>query len=199
MKKDKNEKTIRILTIYHLFRFCEVVSMEEIRNAVGVWNDKTIFRDIAILKHAGVPILFSTLQKGYVKDSNKFKDGMSVESGHYLSDVRTVTNNEVSNYYKHAQSFFGAIREKQYIIKIARLITMMSALPEMDCDIWYQETFPDVSVRTMKRDFALLKNVKAIYHDYRYEIFYKRAWEFPELKEGEDPPGHYYYEGVHGM
>ena len=202
--KNKNEKTIRILTIYHLFRFCEVVSMDEIRNAVGDWNDKTIFRDIAILKHAGVPILYSNKRKAYVKNHDSNIDGMNSKPEHYLSDVCNKTDNEASNYYKHALSFFGGVREKQYIIKIARLITMMSNLPEIDCDIWYQETFPDVSDRTMKRDFAILKNVEAIYHYGSYEIVYKRKWEFPELKKAErlieeTPPGHYYFEGVMGM
>ena len=201
-EKVKNEKTIRILTIYHLFRFCEAVSMEEIRNAVGNWTDKTIFRDISILKHAGVPILYSNKRKAYVKNHDKNVDGVNSESRHYLSDVCTKTDGEASNYYKHAQSFFGGVKEKQYIMKIARLITMMSDLPEIDCDVWYRDIFPDVSERTMKRDFAILKNVEAIYHDYRYEIFYKRAWDDPEVKDvywDSDPPGHYYYEGVHGM
>ena len=52
-------KTERILSIYHLFRFLEEVSMQELRNYFNNISDKTFYRDIALLKRAGVPIHFS--------------------------------------------------------------------------------------------------------------------------------------------
>ena len=175
-EKNKNEKTIRILTIYHLFRFCEEVSMEEIRSAVGEWNKKTILRDIAILKNAGVPIYYSNSRKAYITKCEEDTEGETQQ--------------------QYSQVFIGGVREKQYIDKITRLTTMMSEMPYQDCDVWYRETFPDLSERTMKRDFAILKNVEFIYHDGSYEVVYKRAWEFPEIKDGEDPPGHYYFDAA---
>jgi hypothetical protein len=63
----------------------------------------------------------------------------------------------------------------------------MKDLPYKDCDKWYGETFPEMSKRTMHRDFAELRAIG-------YDIYYKREWNDPVYKEDEFPPGHYYYE-----
>ena len=80
-------------------------------------------------------------------------------------------------------------RAQQYINKIARLTTFMDFLrdmPDDPCDAWYRETFPEVSKRTMQRDFAMLNSIS-------YLVEYKRAWECPWDKENEQPVGYYYF------
>ena len=57
----------------------------------------------------------------------------------------------------------------------------------VDCDVWYRETFPESSKRTMQRDFATLNSIG-------YRIYYKHHWEDPDFKDDEQPPGHYYLE-----
>ena len=183
-EKNKNEKTIRILTIYHLFKTCQEVSLIEIKDSIGYnWSNKTIFRDIAILKEAGVPIYYSKHQEAYITKYEYDKDGQ-----------RLKPNTPV---------FIGGVREKQYFDKIKRLIKIMDDMDPEDCDIWYRDTFPDVSERTMKRDFALLKELNEelneVYDDYTYEVYYKRAWNDPELKDDENPPGHYYLKTIWDM
>ena len=183
-RKNKNEKTIRILTIYHLFRTCLEVSLIEIKNSIGYnWSNKTIFRDIAILKEAGVPIRYSGRRKAYIthNDNSEKEQGLD----------------------RNTRVFIGGVREKQYFDKIKRLIKIMDDMDPEDCDIWYRDTFPDVSERTMKRDFALLKELNEelneVYDDYTYEVYYKRAWNDPELKDDENPPGHYYLKTIWDM
>jgi len=82
-------------------------------------------------------------------------------------------------------------KEIQFIDKIIRLVTIMGDLPFEDCDVWYRETFPYSSKRTMQRDFALLKRIGP-----GYRVYYKREWNDPDEKDDEQPPGHYYFEGV---
>jgi len=64
-------------------------------------------------------------------------------------------------------------------------------------EIWYKKTFPDVSKRTMQRDFKALEEIG-------YSILYKREWrQTPDERsiedddgkiwmEYEEPLGHYY-------
>jgi predicted DNA-binding transcriptional regulator YafY len=165
-------KTERILSIYHLFRFCEEVSMQELRNYFRNISDKTFSRDIALLKRAGVPIRFSGRRKAFVLVDETGKES-------------TITPHR-------APDFPEGKKERQFIEKIIRLMTIMDELPYEDCDVWYRETFPEASKRTMHRDFATLKRVGP-----GYVIYYKREWENPYDKDDEQPPGHYYFEGVH--
>ena len=59
-------KTERILSIYHMFKFFDEVSMQELKNYFGKISAKTFSRDIALLKRAGVPIRFSGRRKAFV-------------------------------------------------------------------------------------------------------------------------------------
>jgi len=70
-----------------------------------------------------------------------------------------------------------------------RLLLMMDGLPYEDCAVWYRETFPECSKRTMQRDFATLKAVG-------YNVYYKRGWESPYGEGYDQPIGRYYYEDV---
>jgi len=165
-------KTERILYIYHLFRFCEEVSMQELRNhwQLKDFSDKTFSRDISLLKRAGVPIHFSGRRKAFVQIDETGKEGRSPKF--------------------RAPDYPESKKGQQYIDKIIRLITIMDGLPYEDCDVWYRGTFPDASKRTMQRDFATLKTIG-------YEVYYKREWDDPDFKDDENPPGHYYFDGVY--
>ena len=175
-KENSAPKTERLLTIFHLFRFYEEVSMRELRESIGNLSDKTFSRDIALLKRAGVPIHFSARRKAFV---------LLDEAG-----------NASEKAPRRAPDFPESKKERQYIEKLCRLLTMMDDLPYEDCDVWYRETFPNSSKRTMQRDFAALKGIRTNTGD-GYIVYYKRGWEDPWDKESEDPPGHYYYDGVY--
>ena len=162
-------KTRRILTIFHMFRFYEEVSMQELRYVFKDVNDRTFSRDIALLKRAGVPIHFSGKRKAFV-----LKD----ESG-----------NESVQAPRRKPDYPEGKKERQYLEKIVRLTTMMDDLPYEYCDVWYRETFPNASKRTMQRDFSTLNEIG-------YRVFYKRAWDYPGEGMDEDPLGRYYYEEV---
>ena len=125
-------KTERILSVYYLLRHCEEVSMQELRNNLKGWSDKTFSRDIAFLKQAGVPIRFSMKRKAFVLRYN-------------IADViPALPENK---------------KEQQFIEKLIRLTTIMDDMPDEDCDMWYRETFSKTSKRTMQRDFATLNSI----------------------------------------
>ena len=107
MPKPENTtpKTERILTIFHMFRFFEEVSMQEMRNAFEDLSDKTFSRDIALLKRAGLPIQFSVKRNAYV-----LKD----EAG-----------NESRKAPRRKPDYPEGKKERQYLEKIVRLTTMM--------------------------------------------------------------------------
>ena len=168
-------KTKRIVSIYHLFITCDEVSKKEIRNWIGNdWNDKTISRDIKLLKRAGIPIRYSKSEIAFILvDANGKKDRWALHR---------------EPIYPDAESKKACL----YIDKIARLtklIRFLRGMPDEPCEMWYRETFPEVSKRTMQRDFALM-------HSIDYLVKYKRAWEDLYYKEldGDKPPGHYYFE-----
>ena len=164
-------KTERVLTMYHLFRFYEEVSMQELRNWMRGFCDKTFSRDIALLKQAGVPIHFSGRRKAFVLID---EDGK-----------------EARRPLLRMPDYPESTKAKQFLDKIIRLMAMMDELPDVDCDVWYRARFPASSKRTMQRDFAILKTIGP-----GYVVYYKREWEDPYEKDDEQPPGHYYYDEV---
>ena len=172
--KKRMAKTKRILSIYNLFLTCEEVSMQEIRGWIGKdWNDKTISRDIKLLKSAGLPIRYSKRKVAFILiDENGKKDRWAS----HRAPIYTETDSK---------------KARLYIDKIARLTRLMYFLrgsPDEPCEMWYRETFSEISKRTMQRDFALLDSMD-------YLVKYKRAWEDPYYKELDEdqPPGHYYF------
>jgi len=165
-------KTERILSIYHMFRFYEEVSMQELRNCFSNISDKTFSRDIALLKRAGVPIRYSGRRKAFVLVDETGKEDACAP-------------------FRAQPNLPEGKKERQFIEKIIRLMTMMDELPYENCDVWYREAFPESSKRTMQRDFATLKKIGP-----GYVIYYKREWDKPYDKDDEQPPGHYYFDGV---
>jgi len=161
-------KTERILSIYHMFRFFDEVSMRELSGSLP-GHKRTFSRDIALLKQAGVPIRFSTRRKAFV---------LTDEAGNELPCSK----------YRTVPEFPEGKKERQFFEKIIRLITVMDDLPYEDCDVWYREKYPEASKRTMQRDFATLKAIG-------YPIYYKREWDNPYDKDDKQPPGHFYFDG----
>jgi predicted DNA-binding transcriptional regulator YafY len=158
-------KTERILSIYSMFRLRHEVSMRDLHeNLPG--HKRTFSRDIALLKRTGVPIRFSRQRKAFV---------LTDEAGNELPCSK----------YRAVPEFPERKKERQSFKKIIRFITMIDDLPGEDCDVWYRETFPQASKRTMQRDFAVLKAVGFV-------IYYKREWADPDYKSDKQPPGHYY-------
>ena len=128
--KPKPTKTERILSIYHLFRYCDEVSMQELTSQLP-GSKKTFSRDIAILKKAGFAIRYSVRQQAFVLDEKP-------QTTHPPADNKA---------------------EQIFIEKIMRLTTVMDNIPAVDCDKWYADTFPNTSKRTMQRDFAVLNAI----------------------------------------
>ncbi|GHU80227.1 hypothetical protein FACS1894191_4990 [Clostridia bacterium] len=93
---------------------------------------KTLMRDIALLRDAGVQIVFSRKEKSYALVSRE----------------------------RSAPKFPASKPGRTYLEKLIRLITMMDEMESADAPVvWYRETFPQVSTRTMQRDFALLNSI----------------------------------------
>ena len=67
-------KTSRLLVVFHLFRHCQEVSFQEITDMLPV-SEKTVYRDIQILKRAGVlQIRYSKRQEAFVPASLNFTE-----------------------------------------------------------------------------------------------------------------------------
>ena len=152
----KITKTQRILSIYHLLTYCEEVSMQEIANLLS-GSKKTFSRDIALLKKAGVQVRYSAEKRAFEL----------IDREHGMPD------------------FPESKSEMRYIKKIIRLIMLMDDIPEEDCDIWYMETIPGATRRTMQRDFATLNSIG-------FRIKYER--EIYNMHDAgiDVPPNHYY-------
>lgn len=151
-------KTTRQIALFHIFLCREVVQYEEITDLMQV-SQKTIMRDIRELECAGlINVRFSRKLKGYVHRNDRCRSPFLTP---HFSD------NKLKN---------------MHIEKLIRLATIMinlsnhRELPYWDldysksqetCSSWYKKNFPNVSVRTMQRDFAELNKIG-------YEIEYKQ-------------------------
>jgi predicted DNA-binding transcriptional regulator YafY len=165
-------KVSRQLFILHIFLCSRIIETTEIMSLINVSN-KTIMRDIKELQNAGLlNIKFSRKEKGYV---------------HIDDDNRCPFSRPILPDNKAKQLLFD---------KLIRLASIMIALrghvelPNYDdasknqetCSIWYRNKFPDLSTRTMQRDFKELNKIG-------YEIKYDRKdqyyiVDFPEGIEG---------------
>ncbi len=66
-------KTQRILAIFHLFRYCEEVSMAELSGMLPGCK-RTFSRDIELLKRTGMGIRYSSKRQAFVCDSQREPD-----------------------------------------------------------------------------------------------------------------------------
>lgn len=121
-------KTSRILSIFHLFRYCREVSFREITDLLPV-SKKTAYRDILLLKQAGVlSIRYARKRKAFVFTDRQF----------------------------HAPQFPENRTRKRYLERIIRLCTLMVTLDGENPVGWYRKHYPNLSERTRQRDFAEL-------------------------------------------
>ena len=125
-------KTSRLLVVFHLFRHFHEVSFKEITDMLPV-SEKTVYRDIQILKRAGVlQIRYSKRQEAFVPASLNFTEPDWPENQ----------------------------TQRRYLEKIRRLCTLMVQIEEAEDPVaWYRERYPGLSDRTRQRDFKELGKV----------------------------------------
>ena len=125
-------KTSRLLVVFHLFRHCQEVSFQEITDILPV-SEKTVYRDIQILKRAGVlQIRYLKRQEAFVPASLNFTEPDWPENQ----------------------------TQRRYLEKIRRLCTLMVQIEEAEDPVaWYRERYPGLSDRTRQRDFKELGKV----------------------------------------
>lgn len=175
-EKRQKVKTSRQLSIFHIFACSKVVETGEVASIINIikkTSEKTIIRDIKELQNAGlINISFSKKENGYIHndDNNRCP---------FLSPV--FSNSKVKN---------------RIFEKLIRLATIMvelknhTELPYYDensknqktCVSWYKNKFPNVTTRTMWRDFKELRNIG---YDINYDSC-ERCYtvEFPDGLEG---------------
>ena len=146
-------KKARIIRMYKIFMISEEVEMKELFYSFGDYDKKTFFRDIAFLKRVGLPIKYSRKRHAYV-----FVDESGKEDPY--------TN------FRNDPIFPKRAKERQNMEMLMRLMKIVSNMPEDYCEVWYKETFPHISKRTMHRDFAFLRE------ELGYEIYYVRSADF---------------------
>lgn len=138
MAEKKISRIARILSIYHLFLYCEEVSIKEITDQMPEVNPATAKRDIALLNRAGV------LQSKYSRKANAY-----IPVG---TEIVEVTLPESKN-------------DRQTIEKLRRLCTLMQELYDYDMEVKplhieiYRSLFPNASDKTRERDFDDLKEI----------------------------------------
>ena len=125
-------KTSRLLVVFHLFRHCQEVSFKEITDMLPV-SEKTVYRDIQILKRAGVlQIRYSKRQEAFVPASLNFTEPDWPENQ----------------------------TQRRYLEKIRRLCTLMVQIEGAEDPIaWYRTQYPGLSDRTRQRDFKELDKI----------------------------------------
>lgn len=128
----KCSKTSRILSIYHLFRYCEEISYQEVTDLIHV-SEKTIYRDFCLLRQIGaIQSHFSKKRNAFVLLPGKCRPPVFPENK----------------------------TQKRYLEKILRLCTMMRQMDAADDPItWYHTQYPTLSVRTRQRDFEELNKI----------------------------------------
>ncbi|MCC5911898.1 MAG: DeoR family transcriptional regulator [Clostridiaceae bacterium] len=143
-------KTSRQLILFHMFLHSEVVETTEVTNLVKV-SHRTIARDIKDLESAGlIRVVFSKKEKGYVHMDHQCRCPMVAP---------IFSDNKASN------------RHLEKLIRLANIMIGLQGHEEepyweeevygnqQSCSDWYRATFPNVSQRTMQRDFAELNKI----------------------------------------
>lgn len=141
-------KISRILSVYHLFRNCQEVSFEELRQQLGV-SEKTSLRDIRLLERAGV------LEARYERKYRAFYP-VSLE-------LRLMAEEENQT-------------RRKYLGKIRRLCILMARMEEeaeygdVSRVELYCGLFPEQSDRTRQRDYQELEKLGYV-AEYEYDDF----------------------------
>ena len=161
-------RTPRILSIFHLFKHCQEVSFKEITDQMPIGR-KTIVRDIELLRQAGLlNIRYSKRLRAFVP-----ADGDSMIC-------------------RETPQFPDSKQQRLYMKKIIRLTALMCAMNEKsDPAVWYRANYPELSRRTMQRDFSELR-----------EIGYRTYYQSTLYYDGDHPAGSYYCglpDGAYGL
>jgi predicted DNA-binding transcriptional regulator YafY len=122
-------KTERVLAVWHLLKYCREVSFKEMTDQISV-SKKTLYRDICLLKEIGCDINFSRELGAFVMSHERGEPG--------FPENKT---------------------RRHYMEKILRLVTIMEKMDEEDAAGWYRGKFPELSARTMQRDFRILNDI----------------------------------------
>ena len=156
-------KTKRVLNIFHLLRYSDEVSFKYVIQSGYVdVSKKTVYRDIHLLRQLGFQIEFKKKLKAFVMPSEKPKE---------------------------PPRFPENKTQRLYLQKILRLIRMMCEMDAAaDPAFWYRENYPDLSVRTMQRDFKVLNSIG-------YVVEYMRGADERE----EYQPNKYYCDYPYGV
>ena len=149
-------KLQRLLGEYHLLRNCQEVSLKELTDCLP-GSRKTFSRDLKLLRQAGVPIVYEAQRNAFLLKREGLIPAVQPDSP---------AQARVQNHLR-------------------RLMYLMDNLPLENCGVWYREQFPEVSRRTMQRDFALLCSIG-------YRVKYETE-EFNCHDAGMDQPTGQYY------
>ena len=137
VEQEKVSKTSRVLSVYHLFLYCEEVSLQEFSLSFGV-GQRTAVRDIRLLRQAGV------LKARYDRKAQAFLP-VSLEP------------------FPMEEQESGT--RQKYLEKLRRLCILMRRMAEeddsngMNRNDLYREILPGVSDRTRQRDFKELEKL----------------------------------------
>jgi len=151
----KNDKTKRILNIYQFLMYNRPASYKELAKYCGSVSQKTVYRDMCLLGQLGFRFTFDG------RDNN-------FSISHSWENPRSPENQTQQLYFK----------------KILRLIDMMDSMNEAeDPAVLYRKKYPDLSTRTMQRDFKILSSIG-------YVVKYVREAD----AQGERQSNRYYFE-----
>lgn len=152
-EKKQSFKVARQLAIFHIFSCSKVVEIREVViliNIIKKNSQKTVLRDIKDLQNAGlINISFSKRENGYIhNDINTpcpFLPPVFLNSKaknrSYKKLIRLATIMLELENYTEVHQYFNKSEDKE------------------TCVSWYKKKFPNLSTRTMRRDFKELKKV----------------------------------------
>lgn len=165
-------KTSRQLIIFHILLYSKIVELVELTNLIPV-SAKTISRDMKELQEAGlIRVIFSKGEGGYVHMDDE---------RHCPFSPPVYSNNKAKD---------------RHIDRLLRLATIMielkghveypfydeRSLRQETCSTWYKKKFPNLSTRTMQRDFEELNRI-GYFIEYNREDQYYEV-DFPDGIEG---------------
>ena len=161
-EKRKGFKVTRQLAIFHIFSCSKVVEIGEVvslMNIIKKTSKKTIIRDIKDLENAGlININFSKKENGYIH--NDINNPCP-----FLTPV--FLNNKAKN-----RSYEKLIRLATIMLELENYTTEVQYFNKSEdketCVSWYKKKFPDLSTRTMWRDF---KELRKIGYNVEYDSF----------------------------
>lgn len=161
-EKKHSVKVARQLAIFHIFSCSKVVEIVEVVSLINIikkTSGKTIIRDIKDLQNAGlININFSKTENGYIH--NDINNTCPFLTPAFL-------NNKAKN-----RSYEKLIRLATIMLKLENYTMEAQYFNKSEdketCVSWYKKKFPNLSTRTMWRDF---KELRRIGYNVEYDSF----------------------------